>query len=347
MRIRHRLGARTAALVLALAVLASLLTAAATGAATSGTEAVRAAASKPKAFAPGKWVGSGSYASVDSSGPIRIAYRYELDFTMTVSPMGGVSGRYRLVGSGGPTSGGFTGRLKSVIDARPIGSGADVILVGEHSMAGVLRRGKLSTPISITKKYRSRLAVTSMACHTATGPKWRARRSGGGNPPTPASIKAAENTVLDELETALENRPAKPSPTRLRRILNKLGTLNYKMSVSGACGRAPAGYGKGLAGRADLVELFAELMKHMTSGVVAEKYEPYDIVGLVNAAVDAGLVGPGARNADSAVRSGLESWLNDALSAVHGRSGKEAVVTDIKRAAERAGMPAVAARATV
>jgi hypothetical protein len=330
----------------ALACLAGLVVAAA---AASAHPANGSAAAKPKVFAPGKWVGAGAYSAVDRSGPIDIAYSYKLAFTMTVSPGGAVAGHYRLVGVGRPVSGGFTGTLRTVIDAKPTGSAADVVLVGHMSTGGVLTRGKVSVPITSNRSYRARLAVTLTSCLVARGPKWVARRTArSGKPPAPAALRAAENNLLDDLEDALDRRPAKPSAYHLRLILKGIQDLHFKIAASRTCGVAPAGYANGVAGRAVVVELFAEVIKHMTSPgrpSVDPTYTATDIAGLVNAAVDAGLVGPGARNADPAVRGGLETALNDALSTVHGRAGMEAVVADIRRAAERAGMPAIAERA--
>jgi hypothetical protein len=71
--------------------------------------------------------------------------------------------------------------------------------------------------------------------------------------------------------------------------------------------QAPSGHRRGLAGRREIVERLAALIKRITTetnGFDPATYTASDIVDLVNLAVHAGLVGSGATNADAGVKSG-------------------------------------------
>ncbi len=333
---------------IAAAALALAGATAASPAAASASRSVAAANAAPQMFGVGKWTGSGSYSHSESS-PMSATFSSAMRFTIVVAEDGSVRGSYREAVTGSGRRGRFRARLRGSAAAHVGGAAAAPVAVGDLKLVGTFTLGRLSMTKRFVRDFQKVLRIRTAGCSQVTGPGWHATRVGA--PPQPRSaawFEEVEADLIRSMDTAIGimSHPSSAADL-LRSILPKLQKFNAALNQARLCGRAPAGYGRGLAGRREIVERLATLIKRITTGMYdsySATYTASDVVDLVNIAVDAGLVGPGATNADSGVKSGLEGFLNDALSTVLGRPGHEDVVQEIRAAAQRAGMSSVVSR---
>jgi hypothetical protein len=331
----------------AAAVLALAGATAGSPAAASASPSVAAANAAPQMFGVGKWTGSGYYSHSESS-PMTATFTSAMRFTIVVAQDGSVRGGYREAVTGSGHRGRFRARLKGSAAAQVGGGAAAPVVVGDLTLVGKFTLGKLSMTKRFVRDFQKVLRIREAGCNRVSGPNWHATRV--GTPPQPRSaswFEDEEASLISNMDVALGMTHASLAASQLRSILPKLQTFNAALNQARLCGRAPASYGRGLAGRREVVERLAALIKRITtemSRIDSATYTASDVVDLVNLAVDAGLIGPGAANADAGVRSGLEGFLNDALSTVLGRVGQEGVVQEIRAAAQRAGMSSVVSR---
>jgi hypothetical protein len=331
----------------AAAVLALGAATAASPASASAAPSVAAANAAPQMFGVGKWTGSGYYSHSESS-PMNATFTSSLRFTLVVGQDGSVRGSWREAVTGTGHRGRFSARLKGVAHAKIGGGAAAPVAVGELDLVGKFTLGRLSMTKRFVRDFQKVLRIREAGCNRVSGPNWHAARVGA--PPQPRSaawFEEREANLINHMDVALGMAHPSSVADQVLAMLPKLQEFNAALNQARLCGRAPAGYGRGLAGRREIVERLAALIKRMTTemnDLYSATYTASDVVDLVNLAVDAGLVGPGAANADAGVKSGLEGFLNDALSTVLGRVGQEDVVQEIRGAAQRAGMSSVVNR---
>jgi hypothetical protein len=311
--------------------------------ASPAAHATAGAAPKVLVFGQGSWTGSGRRRELFKDGPYPLEVDTRISFKLKVAADGAVSGTFRQQGTSTPKGNGWAGQMKHVVDAKLVGHAGSIAIVGRISTGGKLTYKGRGVPLSSTKPYRASLGPTSVGCNLVRSKYWTARRAAGtGKTPAPATIKKSEQHALQALDRVLDQRPNAPGSDDLRLVTGWLYQLNLQIEAARSCGAAPSGYARGLAGRADVVTLFRDLIKSLASQgrpYSASGYVPYDVMNLVNSAVDAGLIG------DATVKQGLEAWLDQALTDRFGKAGAEGVVDDIERTARRAGMTAVADRA--
>lgn len=320
---------------------------AASPAAAATSRSVEAANAAGEMFGIGKWSGSGAYSHSESS-PMSATFTSTLRFTLFVDENGSVQGKYREYVTGTGRRGRFRARLTGVSVGRIRGSAAAPVMVGDLQLVGTFTLGRMSRRMRFVREFRRLLRIRAAGCTQVAGPNWRATRV--GTPPQPRSaawFEEREAGLIRQLDTALNMTHPASAASQLRSFLPQLKEFNASINQARLCRKAPAGYGRGLAGRAEIVTRLAALIKRIATGtsrIEPATFSASEIVDLVHIGVDAGLVGQGATNADPGVKSGLEALLNDALSAVLGRPAYAGVVEQIRGAAQRAGMSSVLGR---
>jgi hypothetical protein len=351
MRIMQRTGGRIAAswLVAASAGLLAFVSVSAASAtpapASQAASARQAAAPKLTVFGQGTWIGTGRRYELSKDGPYPLEIDTRFSFTLKVNAAGAVSGTYRQQGTSTPKGNGWAGQIKHIVDAKLQGNASDnIAIVGELSTGGTLTyRGK-GVPLASTKPFRSWLGATASGCNVVRSKYWTARRTAGtGKTPTAAMVATTEQNALRALERANAAWPNKSVPL-VQAAAQWLSHLNRQIEAARSCGVAPAGYARGLAGRADVATLLRDLIKRLVSPSPPDSEHGFvlgDVVRLVDAALSAGLL------ADPTVKQGLENWLNQGLGEFLGKPGVEnqGTVDWIERVARRAGMTSLAERA--